>query len=243
MARPFKGIIHGDTGTGKSELSKTLSYVCRTLYLCFDMSAPHVLQGRGAAPHIELPIQNDSIIREITSFEQIREARNWLLGKGKGVVGGVVLDSIGQGVSSRRVEVSGSNIDHIVKVKNYTWGQIKEEYRLFTDCVMRIPDLHALLIAGSRRTADSIEPGPFDPDTNQYRNYTIVPAIETGLRDEIGYYCTDMGYCYKAGSRSDVHYFITFSRVGIDTKLTGPNKIIDMENPTFEKILAVINKE
>ncbi len=239
--RPFKGLIHGDTGTGKTELSKTLSYVCRTLYLCFDMSAPYVLRGRGAAPHIELPIQNDSVIMEITSFDEMKKVRNRLLAKDHAGFGGVSIDSIGQGVSSRRVEYTKTDIDNIPILKNYHWGHFKEEWRLLWDCIMRIPDVHALGIAGSRRVPDSIEPGPQDPDTKQFKNFVVVPSIETGLRDEIGYYCMDMGYCYKDGSGSDQHYFISFGKAGVDTKITGPNKIPSMENPTFEKILAKIN--
>lgn len=221
----FKGLIHADTGTGKTHLAGTMAQVVKTFHICIDDFAEDTLAT----------IPGDRVIRRPTTFAQLVEYHKFLA-TGKHDFGGWCLDSITQGIQNFRVERSGVTAGDYFKTAMPTWMEMYERWRLISKDYIALP-MHGMILAMSQRELNELEPG-----TKENPNYVVKPFIETKLRDTIGGYLPALGYCFKQYEGGRNKYFLTFERGGIDTKLCGVS-IPTMEDPTFEKIWNLIQKQ
>ena len=220
----FAGLLHGDTGSGKTRLAGTMAQQVKTLHICIDRSAPDTLDAVPGDREIRVPKDFDTLVK----YHQF-------LVSGKHSFGGVVIDSVTQAVPNFRVELTGGSAGQYTRTQMPNWMELYERWRPLIKDYAALP-MHVIFCAMSEREADELDPG-----TEQNPNMLIKPALETKLRNQMGGYLNALGYCYKRYQGGSNKYFITFERGGIDTKLCGAS-IPNMEDPTFEKVWAMIQK-
>ena len=221
----FCGLIHGDTGAGKTVFGGSMAQVVRTLHICIDRYAEETLKT----------IPGDREIRSPSDFSSLVKYHRYLAA-GKHNFGGWVIDSVTQGIQNFRVELTGVGANNYHKTPMLSWMELYERWRLLLKDFIALP-MHGMILAMSQRELDELEPG-----TKEEPNYIVKPFIETKLRDVIGGYLPALGFCYKKHTGGRNHYYISFERGGIDTKLCGA-KLPQMEDPTFAKVWQAIQKQ
>ena len=233
----FKGLIFGDTGTGKTWFGGTLSALGKVAYLHADLSSPDTLAL----------VPGERVLRFISTPDDAARALKAL--RSKPEYAGAVFDGMTGFIQNTRDSLTGSRIDAVIRATQPMWGDVKEIARLFIKDFVALP-MHIMLIALAQRDLDFLEPYKLDAmgeiardkHGEPYPQYQVLPSLETKLRHEIGGQLNAVGYTFTRSRLKGVEYHLSFQKAGVDTKLCGCS-IPDMVDPTFEKVWQIISKK